>query len=176
MIIYLDFVSQGEEGEGKKSILDMDPEVQAMMEMAGKTLHSQGLREPEEDQDQWRRPHHVEARENFDTTDGYLPSRLTSDPVSLTLFLTAEMLAAADGTITAQDLSHSQGWAGVKAGGAMEPLRAKMYVLLFVFSAVCVRHYSHKIRLFFVSTYPIVKDLQLSYVNIKPKATRKKHI
>lgn len=58
----------------------------------------------------------------------------------------------------------------------MEPLRAKMYVLLFVFSAVCVRHYSHKIRLFFVSTYPIVKDLQLSYVNIKPKETRKKHI
>lgn len=44
---------QGEEGEGKKSILDVDPEVQAMMEMAGKTLHSQGLREPEEDEDQW---------------------------------------------------------------------------------------------------------------------------
>ncbi|XP_032378302.1 MTOR-associated protein MEAK7-like isoform X2 [Etheostoma spectabile] len=40
---------EGEEGKGKKSILDMDPEVQAMMEMAGKTLHSQGLREPEED-------------------------------------------------------------------------------------------------------------------------------
>ncbi|TDH09047.1 hypothetical protein EPR50_G00082510 [Perca flavescens] len=38
-----------EGGKGKKSILDMDPEVQAMMEMAGKTLHSQGLREPEED-------------------------------------------------------------------------------------------------------------------------------
>ncbi|XP_055790340.1 MTOR-associated protein MEAK7 [Salvelinus fontinalis] len=33
---------------GKRSILDADPEVQAMMEMAGKTLHSQGLREPEE--------------------------------------------------------------------------------------------------------------------------------
>ncbi|XP_019120451.2 MTOR-associated protein MEAK7 [Larimichthys crocea] len=43
---------EGEEGQGKKSILDMDPEVQAMMEMAGKTLHSQGLREPEEDQEQ----------------------------------------------------------------------------------------------------------------------------
>ncbi|KAM3608918.1 uncharacterized protein V6R79_006770 [Siganus canaliculatus] len=43
---------EGEEGEGKRSILDVDPEVQAMMEMAGKTLHSQGLREPEEDQDQ----------------------------------------------------------------------------------------------------------------------------
>ncbi|XP_034542593.1 MTOR-associated protein MEAK7 [Notolabrus celidotus] len=42
---------EGEEGGGKKSILDVDPEVQAMMEMAGKTLHSQGLREPEEDQD-----------------------------------------------------------------------------------------------------------------------------
>lgn len=173
MIIYLDFVSQGEEGEGKKSILDMDPEVQAMMEMTGKTLHSQGLREPEEDQDQWRRPHHVGARENFDTTDYYL---LTSDPVSSTLFLTAEILAAADGTVKAQDLSHSQGWVGVKAGGAMEPLRAKMYMLLFVFSPVCVRQYSHKARLFFVSTYPIAKDLQLSYVNIKPKATRKKHI
>ncbi|XP_060892419.1 MTOR-associated protein MEAK7 [Labrus mixtus] len=43
---------EGEEGQGKKSILDVDPEVQAMMEMAGKTLHSQGLREPEEDEDQ----------------------------------------------------------------------------------------------------------------------------
>ncbi|XP_070687200.1 MTOR-associated protein MEAK7 isoform X2 [Pempheris klunzingeri] len=43
---------EGEEGEGKRSILDVDPEVQAMMEMAGKTLHSQGLREPEEEQEQ----------------------------------------------------------------------------------------------------------------------------
>ncbi|XP_070829239.1 MTOR-associated protein MEAK7 isoform X2 [Chaetodon trifascialis] len=43
---------EGEEGGGKKSILDVDPEVQAIMEMTGKTLHSQGLREPEEDQDQ----------------------------------------------------------------------------------------------------------------------------
>ncbi|XP_035520475.1 MTOR-associated protein MEAK7 [Morone saxatilis] len=43
---------EGEEGEGKRSVLDVDPEVQAMMEMAGKTLHSQGLREPEEDQEQ----------------------------------------------------------------------------------------------------------------------------
>ncbi|XP_040895172.1 MTOR-associated protein MEAK7 [Toxotes jaculatrix] len=43
---------EGEEGEGKKSILDVDPEVQAMLEMAGKTLHSQGLREPEEDEEQ----------------------------------------------------------------------------------------------------------------------------
>uniref|UniRef100_A0A3Q1G4J8 MTOR-associated protein MEAK7 n=1 Tax=Acanthochromis polyacanthus TaxID=80966 RepID=A0A3Q1G4J8_9TELE len=45
-----------EEGDGevggKRSILDADPEVQAMMEMTGKTLHSQGLREPEEDQEQ----------------------------------------------------------------------------------------------------------------------------
>lgn len=47
----LDCVSQGEEGQGKKSVLDMDPEAQALMEMTGKTLHSQGLREPEEDQD-----------------------------------------------------------------------------------------------------------------------------
>lgn len=43
---------EGEEGDGKRSILDVDPEVQAIMEMTGKTLHSQGLREPEEDQDQ----------------------------------------------------------------------------------------------------------------------------
>ncbi|XP_059192124.1 MTOR-associated protein MEAK7 [Centropristis striata] len=43
---------EGEEGVGKKSILDADLEVQAMMEMTGKTLHSQGLREPEEDQDE----------------------------------------------------------------------------------------------------------------------------
>lgn len=50
--IPLCFVFQGEEGEGKKSILDRDPEAQAMMEMTGKTLHSQGLREPEEDQEQ----------------------------------------------------------------------------------------------------------------------------
>ncbi len=41
--------------EKKKSILDADPEVQAMMEMTGKTLHSQGLREPEEDEEQWGR-------------------------------------------------------------------------------------------------------------------------
>ncbi|XP_026168189.1 MTOR-associated protein MEAK7 isoform X2 [Mastacembelus armatus] len=41
---------EGEEEQGKKSILDADVEVQAMMEMTGKTIHSQGLREPEEDQ------------------------------------------------------------------------------------------------------------------------------
>ncbi|KAF3689265.1 TLD domain-containing protein 1 TBC/LysM-associated domain-containing protein 1 [Channa argus] len=41
---------EGEEGKGKRSILDVDPELQSMMEMAGKTLHSQGLREPEEDE------------------------------------------------------------------------------------------------------------------------------
>lgn len=35
--------------ENKKSVLDVDPEMQAIMEMTGKTLHSQGLREPEED-------------------------------------------------------------------------------------------------------------------------------
>ncbi|KAI1904565.1 hypothetical protein AGOR_G00006940 [Albula goreensis] len=38
------------QAEGKRSVLDMDPETQAIMEMAGKTLHSQGLREPEEDE------------------------------------------------------------------------------------------------------------------------------
>lgn len=42
---------EDEEGQTKKSILDVDPEVQAIMEMTGKTLHSQGLREPEEDED-----------------------------------------------------------------------------------------------------------------------------
>lgn len=47
------FMFQGGDGQGKKSILDVDPEVQAMMELTGKTLHSQGLREPEEDQEQW---------------------------------------------------------------------------------------------------------------------------
>ncbi|XP_061775946.1 MTOR-associated protein MEAK7 isoform X1 [Nerophis ophidion] len=41
-----------EECTGKKSVLDVDPEVQAMMEMAGKTLLSQGLREPQDDQEQ----------------------------------------------------------------------------------------------------------------------------
>ncbi|XP_074532789.1 MTOR-associated protein MEAK7 [Halichoeres trimaculatus] len=40
---------EGEEADGKKSVLDADPEAQALMEMTGKTLHSQGLREPEED-------------------------------------------------------------------------------------------------------------------------------
>ncbi|XP_056273327.1 MTOR-associated protein MEAK7-like [Pseudoliparis swirei] len=43
---------EGEEGRGQKSVLDANPELQAMLEMAGKTLHSQGLREPQEDQDQ----------------------------------------------------------------------------------------------------------------------------
>lgn len=42
---------EGEEGQGKRSVLHMDPEVQAIMEMTGKTLHSQGFREPEEDQE-----------------------------------------------------------------------------------------------------------------------------
>lgn len=42
---------QDEQVKGKRSILDMDPEVQAIIEMTGKTVHSQGLREPEEDQD-----------------------------------------------------------------------------------------------------------------------------
>ncbi|XP_060933319.1 MTOR-associated protein MEAK7 [Limanda limanda] len=39
------------DGKKKKSILDVDPELQAMMEMSGKTLHSQGLREPEEEEE-----------------------------------------------------------------------------------------------------------------------------
>lgn len=145
MIIYLDFVCQGEEVGGKKSILDMDPEVQAIMEMTGKTLHSQGLREPEEDQDQWWRPRHVAAH---DGTDDYWPSRLISDPVSSTLLMTPEMMSVT------QDLSRSQGWAGGKSGGALEPLYANMFVLLFLFSAVCVRHYSHKAGLFF---FPHIK-------------------
>ncbi|XP_068597989.1 MTOR-associated protein MEAK7 [Brachionichthys hirsutus] len=43
---------EGDERDGKRSILNADPEVQAIMEMTGKTLHSQGLREPEEHQEQ----------------------------------------------------------------------------------------------------------------------------
>ncbi|XP_035769356.1 MTOR-associated protein MEAK7 [Neolamprologus brichardi] len=42
---------EGEEGGVKKSILDVDPEAQALMEITGKTMHSQGLREPEDDQE-----------------------------------------------------------------------------------------------------------------------------
>lgn len=45
------FALQGEEGGVKKSILDVDPEAQALMEITGKTMHSQGLREPEDDQE-----------------------------------------------------------------------------------------------------------------------------
>ncbi|NXG34266.1 TLDC1 protein, partial [Dromaius novaehollandiae] len=37
--------------KGKKSILDVDPEAQALLEMTGKTRHSDGLREPVEDDD-----------------------------------------------------------------------------------------------------------------------------
>lgn len=38
--------------KGKKSILDVDPQAQALLEMAGKTRQSEGLREPmEEDED-----------------------------------------------------------------------------------------------------------------------------
>ncbi|XP_066540873.1 MTOR-associated protein MEAK7 isoform X2 [Hoplias malabaricus] len=39
-----------DQDENKKSVLDLDPEVKAILEMTGKTLHSQGLREPEEDE------------------------------------------------------------------------------------------------------------------------------
>ncbi|KAL7871065.1 hypothetical protein SRHO_G00085620 [Serrasalmus rhombeus] len=39
-----------EQDENKRSVLDMDPEVQAIMEMTGKTLYSQGLREPDDDE------------------------------------------------------------------------------------------------------------------------------
>ncbi|TNN31790.1 TLD domain-containing protein 1 [Liparis tanakae] len=46
------FSLMGEEGRGQRSVLDANPELQAMLEMSGKTLHSQGLREPQEDQDQ----------------------------------------------------------------------------------------------------------------------------
>lgn len=38
--------------KGKKSILDVDPQAQALLEMAGKSRQSEGLREPiEEDED-----------------------------------------------------------------------------------------------------------------------------
>ncbi|XP_054885948.1 MTOR-associated protein MEAK7 isoform X3 [Poeciliopsis prolifica] len=40
-----------EEEEGKKRILNVDPEVQAMMELTGKTLHSKGFNELQEDFD-----------------------------------------------------------------------------------------------------------------------------
>ncbi|XP_048828320.1 MTOR-associated protein MEAK7 isoform X2 [Brienomyrus brachyistius] len=39
---------ENQQTQVKRSILDADPEAQVMMEMAGKTRHSQGLREPEE--------------------------------------------------------------------------------------------------------------------------------
>ncbi|XP_035251465.1 MTOR-associated protein MEAK7 [Anguilla anguilla] len=39
-----------QQAQGKRSVLDADPETQAIMEMTGKTLHSQGLREPEEEE------------------------------------------------------------------------------------------------------------------------------
>lgn len=45
------FQGEDEEVEGKKSILNVDPEVQAMMELTGKTLHSEGFQELEEDLD-----------------------------------------------------------------------------------------------------------------------------
>lgn len=37
--------------KGKKSILDVDPEAQALLEMAGKSRQSEGLREPIEEDD-----------------------------------------------------------------------------------------------------------------------------
>uniref|UniRef100_A0A3P9MUV9 MTOR-associated protein MEAK7 n=1 Tax=Poecilia reticulata TaxID=8081 RepID=A0A3P9MUV9_POERE len=40
-----------EEEEGKRSILKVNPEVQAMMELTGKTLHSEGFNELQEDFD-----------------------------------------------------------------------------------------------------------------------------
>ena len=36
-------------GSGRPSILDKDKAATAILEMAGKTIHSKGLREPEED-------------------------------------------------------------------------------------------------------------------------------
>ncbi|NXK89464.1 TLDC1 protein, partial [Formicarius rufipectus] len=38
--------------KGKKSILDVDPEAQALLEMAGKTRQSEGLREPIEEEEE----------------------------------------------------------------------------------------------------------------------------
>lgn len=35
--------------KGKKSILDVDPQAQALLEMAGKSRQSEGLREPVEE-------------------------------------------------------------------------------------------------------------------------------
>lgn len=77
-----DFVAslQDEEGKGKKSILDADPEAHAIMEMTGKTLHSQGLREPEEEEEQWE-----EDRPLFWPSSGTLISR-SLPPFLLGLF------------------------------------------------------------------------------------------
>ncbi|XP_004475104.2 MTOR-associated protein MEAK7 isoform X2 [Dasypus novemcinctus] len=38
-------------GKGAKSILDVDPEAQALLEISGRSRHSEGLRDPPEDQD-----------------------------------------------------------------------------------------------------------------------------
>ncbi|KAJ8343918.1 hypothetical protein SKAU_G00312470 [Synaphobranchus kaupii] len=38
-----------QQAQAMRSVLDADPETKAIMEMTGKTLHSQGLREPEEE-------------------------------------------------------------------------------------------------------------------------------
>lgn len=38
--------------KGKKSILDVDPEAQALLEMAGKSRQSEGLREPMEEDEE----------------------------------------------------------------------------------------------------------------------------
>ncbi|KAJ7311873.1 hypothetical protein JRQ81_006188 [Phrynocephalus forsythii] len=40
-----------QEGKGPKSILDVDPEAQTLLEMIGKTRQSDGLRVPDEDGD-----------------------------------------------------------------------------------------------------------------------------
>ncbi|XP_053742096.1 MTOR-associated protein MEAK7 isoform X1 [Synchiropus splendidus] len=40
---------EDDEVKGKKSILDADPEAEALLEMTGRSLQSQGLREPEEE-------------------------------------------------------------------------------------------------------------------------------
>lgn len=37
--------------KGKKSILDVDPQAQALLEMAGKSRQSEGLREPMEEEE-----------------------------------------------------------------------------------------------------------------------------
>lgn len=48
--------------KGKKTILDADPEAQALLEMTGRSRHSEGLREPigeDDDDDNWKKTERI---------------------------------------------------------------------------------------------------------------------